>query len=57
MNARKMLAGFLLCGWACAAPAAVVVADKYESGDEGVLFDTGTGLDWARGPTGTTAGP
>ena len=36
--------------------AVVVIADKDDPGDQGVLFDTSTGLDWARGPTELAGG-
>ena len=57
MNPWKFLAACVIGLSSCTADAVVVIADKYQPGDQGVLFDTETGLDWARGPTGLEDGP
>lgn len=56
MKALRIATTCALAAASLSSQAAVVVADKFKVGDQGVLSDTATGLDWARGPTGLAGG-
>ena len=50
MKLHHLLAGLALGAAATAAGAVVVIADRDQPGDQGVLYDTETQLDWLRSP-------